>query len=165
MSALLGFTNLLQQPRIPPPMPPPIATWMSEQPTEQSKPPRPFGPHQDIYSQRLKWEVPPDSALKGLEDAYVISDRSTVAAFIEHNRLRGLLLQARDPLNAAFGETAVKRLMLMDDDEGFNTLTCLIAVSGDMHEARLALRSFDRRWWLVRSDQAAGKLNFDFDLV
>ncbi len=129
----------------------------------------PTGPafsEEDIpHWQRLKPEVPPDSALKGLEDAYVIDDRSAVAAFIEQNRLRGLLVQAREPLNAAFGEAAVKTLTLIDDDEGFNTLFCLIVVSGDMHEARLALGSFDQRWWLARSDQAAGKLNFDFELV
>ena len=110
-------------------------------------------------------EAPPDSPLKGLEDAYVISDHAAVAAFIKQNRLRGLLLQAQEPLNAAFGEGAVKRLALVDDDEGFDTLFCLILVSGDMNEARLALRSFDQHWWLARFDQAAGKLNFDFELV
>jgi len=166
MSALLQFTNRLEQPRVPPAYEPaPMATWLREQLNEQPKPRRPVCPPQDIYRQSFNREVPSDSVLKGLEDAYVIDDRSTVTAFIEQNRLRGLLLQARDPLIATFGEAAVKTLMLIDDDEGFNTLFCLIAVSGDMHEARLALRSFDERWWLTRSDQAAGKLNFDVELV
>jgi len=165
MSALLQFTSRVEQPRVPPSAFPPVATWLSERLTEQPKPPRPVRPLQDIYSQTVNREIPPHSALKGLEDAYVIDDRSAVAAFIEQNRLRGLLLQARDPLNAAFGEAAVKMLSLIADDEGCTTLFCLIVVPGDMREARLALRSFDERWWLARSDQAAGKLNFDFELV
>ena len=117
------------------------------------------------YRQEVNQEVPPDSVLKRLEDAYVIDDRLAVAAFIERNRLRGLLLQARDPLNAAFGGDVPKKLALIDDDEGFCTLFCLIPVAGDMHEARLALRSFDQHWWLAHSEQAAGRLNFDFELV
>ena len=166
MSALLEFTNRLEQPGVPLPYTHlPIAPWPSERPPEQPRPPRPVGPLQDINWQRLKRELPPDFALKGLEDAYVIDNRSAVAAFIEQNRLRGLLLEAREPLNTAFGESAVKTLTLVQDDEGFDTLFCLILVSGDMNDARLALRFFDQRWWLARSQRAAGKLNFDFELI
>jgi hypothetical protein len=115
--------------------------------------------------QNLNWEAYRDSVLKGLEDGYVIDHRPAVQAFIKQNRLRGLLQQARGPLNAAFGEGAVKKLTLVADDEGFKTLFCLVLVPGDMQEARRALRSFDQRWWLGRSTQAAGKLNFDIELV
>ena len=107
----------------------------------------------------------PERTQAELPDVYVIEDRSTVAAFIEENRLRGLLLQARNPLNAAFGEAAVKTLTLVRDDEGFKRLFCLVMAPGDMQEARRALRSFDQQWWLARCEQAAGKLNFDFELV
>lgn len=132
---------------------------------EHLKPPEHVGEFQYIQSERPNREVRQDLVLKELEEVYVFQGRSAVAAFIERNRLRGLLLEARDPLNAAFGEAALKKLALVGDDEGFNTLFCLITVSGDMGEARVALRSFDRRWWLAHSEQAAGKLNFDFDLV
>ena len=88
-----------------------------------------------------------------------------MAAFIKQNCLRELLLQAREPLNTAFGESAVKTLTRVQDDEGFDTLFCLILVSGDMNDARLALRSLDQHWWLARSQRADGKLNFDFELI
>ena len=104
-------------------------------------------------------------ALNELEQAYVFEDRSAVPAFIERNRLRELLLEAREPLNAAFGVGAVKRLTLAEDDEGFTTLFCLVLIAGDMRAARLGLRSFDEHWWLARSGQAGGKLNFDFELI
>lgn len=106
-----------------------------------------------------------DSTLKGLEDGYVIDDRPAVAAYIGQNQLRGILEQARGPLNAAFGEGAVKKLTLTEDDEGFATLFCLILIPGDLPRAKLALRSFDEQWWLARSGQTGGKLNFDFELI
>ena len=166
MSALLEFTNRLEQPGVPLPCTPlPIASWPRQRPTEQPKPPRPVVPLQDIHWQRLTREVPPDFELKGLEDIYVIDNRSAVADFIKQNRLCGLLLEAREPLNTALGESAVRTLTLVQDDEGFDTLFCLILVSGDMNEARLALRSFDQCWWLARSQRANGKLNFDFELI
>jgi len=103
--------------------------------------------------------------LDELEQAYVFDERSAVAAFMQRNRIGGLLLEARGPLNAAFGKAAVKSLTLVEDDEGFTTMFCLILFPGDMLTARSALRSFDERWWLARSRQAGGKLNFDFELI
>lgn len=165
MSALAQLAHI-EQPRVPPPYgAPPKGIWPGEQPTSQRKRPRPAGAFEDIYGQRVKWEAPSDSGIKGLEDAYVFEDRSAVAAFIGENRLRGLLLQARGPLAAAFGEAAVKTLRLVRDDEGFRTLFCLVMVPGDMQEARRALRLFDQQWWVDGCGQAAGKLNFDFELV
>lgn len=114
-------------------------------------------------------EIPPsqpqDVALKELERLYVLEDCSAVASFIRQNRLLELLLEARDPLNAAFGEGAVKKLTLVEDDEAFETLFCLVLVPGELGQARLALESFDDGWWLAHCDRAAGKLNFDFDLI
>jgi hypothetical protein len=105
------------------------------------------------------------SALRTLEQAYVLEDRSAIRTFIERNRLLEPLLEARGPLTSAFGEAAVKKLTLVEDDEGFVTLFCLILVPGSLEEARRALNSFDESWWLARSGQVGGKLNFDFDLV
>lgn len=110
-------------------------------------------------------ETAHDSSLGGLEQAYVLEDRSGIAAFIKRNRLLELLIEARGPLAAAFGESAVKKLALVEDDEGFITLFCLILIPGSSDEARRALNSFDETWWLARSGQVGGKLNFDFDLV
>jgi hypothetical protein len=104
------------------------------------------------------------SALRTLEQAYVLEDRSAIPAFIRRNRLLEHLLEARAPLTSAFGEAAVKKLTLVEDDEGFVTLFCLILVPGGLDEARRALDSFDESWWLARSHEAAGKLNFDFEL-
>jgi hypothetical protein len=106
-----------------------------------------------------------DSALSGLEEVYVFEQRARVGEFVERHRLRNLLLQARDPLFAAFGETAVKRLSVLEDDEGCETLFCSIGISGSMNEARRALKSFDQSWWLAHCSKASGKLNFDLDLI
>lgn len=106
-----------------------------------------------------------DPALAELERVYVIENRAEVTEFIKRNRVRGLLIEAREPLIAAFGKGAVKRLSLLDDDEGFTTLFCLVLVPGDIAEARLALESFDQHWWLAHSGQTDGKLNFDFELI
>jgi len=105
------------------------------------------------------------SGLRALEEAYVLEDRSAIPAFIKQNRLLEHLLEARGPLTSAFGEAAVKKLTLVEDDEGFVTLFCLILVPGSLEEASRALNSFDESWWLARSGQVGGKLNFDFDLV
>lgn len=107
----------------------------------------------------------PNPALRELDEIYVFEDRPHVASFIEQNRLRELLLQAQGPLNAAFGETAVKRLLLIEDEEGSQALICLISATGDVGKAREKLRSFDESWWLLHCDEVRGKLNFDYDLI
>ena len=166
MSALLQFTNRPEQPGVLLSYEPPLTgIWLAEQPTEQPKTLEPTGLLQSIDWQRLNRDGHPDSSLKGLDEVYVIDQRCMVAAFIERNRLHGLLLLARDPLNAAFGEATVKTLALVHDDEGSTTLYCLILAGGDMREARLALRSFDEHWWLDHFHQGNGKLNFDFELI
>jgi hypothetical protein len=105
------------------------------------------------------------SELTTLQQAYVLEDRSAIPAFIKRNRLLEPLLEARAPLTSAFGEATVKKLTLVEDDEGFVTLFCLILVPGSSEEARRALNSFDENWWLARCGQLGGRLNFDFDLV
>ncbi len=109
--------------------------------------------------------VSPNIALSGLKEVYVFEDRARVAAFVEQNRLRNLLLEAHDPLVAAFGRLAIKKLSLVEDDEGSETLFCSIAVSGTLDEARHALKSFDQGWWLAHCAKVGRKLNFDFELI
>jgi hypothetical protein len=105
------------------------------------------------------------SELRALEQAYVLEDRSAILAFIKRNGLLQPLLDARGPLSSAFGEAALKKLTLVEDDEGFVTLFSLILVPGDLEEARRALNSCDESWWLARSHEVSGKLNFDFELI
>jgi hypothetical protein len=133
--------------------------------TKAKRPSRAVGTIDDGYWLMVKQEVPADRVTNGLDAVYVIADRDAVARFIEENRLRGLLMQARDPLNAAFGENAVKTLSLERDDEGFETLFCLVMTEGAMQGAKQALRRFDQQWWLSRAGQVAGRLNFDFELT
>lgn len=110
-------------------------------------------------------ETGQDSELSAVEQTYVLEDRSAIAAFIKRNRLLDLLLEAREPLISAFGESPVKKLTLVEDDEGFTSLFCLVLIPGSLDEAKRALDSFDDGWWLAQSHEAAGKLNFDVELI
>ena len=117
-------------------------------------------------SETLNQEAQPDPVSKALEQIYVLGDRRQILAFIKQYRvIEDLLLQAKEPLNIAFGQESVKKLKLLEDDEGFVTLFCLILVPGGLHEARQGLGSFDESWWLARSGKVGGKLNFDFELI
>lgn len=94
-----------------------------------------------------------------------MEQRPRVKAFIRKNRLQALLRQAREPLETAFGKGTLRRLTLVQDDEGIETLFCLLNIPGNVEAARRALKSFDSAWWLARAQRASGKLDFDFELV
>jgi hypothetical protein len=132
---------------------------------QRAMPPQQARESRHAQQEKCYQEVHGDPALKELKQLYVFEDPSAVGAFIVRNRFRELLIEARDPLNAAFGETAVRKLTLVEDDEGCVALFCLVLVPGGLEDARRALNSFDETWWLARSGQVGGKLNFDFDLV
>lgn len=100
-----------------------------------------------------------------LEKLYVFEDRRAVNAFIVEHRLRGLLDAAFEPLNEAFGDATLKTLKIVTDDEGSQTLFCLVQVVASVEDAHWSLAAFDERWWLARCGAVAGKLNFDFELV
>jgi hypothetical protein len=136
--------------------------WFAQPPAK--KPPRPVG------EVRVSWdtarrEATVDYATKALDTVYVIEDRPTVLRFIAEHRLHGMLLQAQKPLDEAFTGKTVKKLSLVQDEEGFETLFCLVMISGEMQPARRALRNFDQQWWLTHAKQVLGKLNFDFELI
>lgn len=127
------------------------------------------GPH-SVTESHLLWEnakreIPKDLATKGLDDTYVIEDRSSVYRFIEEHRLHGLLLQARQMLKTKFGEDSVKTLSVVSDEEGFESLFCLVTTKADVQRSQEALRSFDLEWWVPHAKQAAGRLNFDFKTI
>ncbi len=105
------------------------------------------------------------AAARDLDQIYVFENRPEVTAFIEAHRLHGLLRQASTPLRRNFGEESLKTLLIVADDEGFETLFCVVVTSGDLRHNRQALRDFDREWWLSHARQAAGRLNFDFKLI
>ena len=105
------------------------------------------------------------SILGTLERSFVVEGRSAIPVFIERNHLLEPILASRGPLTSAFGEAAVKKLTLFEDDEGFVSLFCLILFPGELEKARQALNSFDENWWLARSHETGGKLNFDFELI
>jgi len=124
-----------------------------------------FGGFRNTFPETAYHAVRQNAVLKNLEVAYVFDDRAIIPMFINRNRLLGHLLMAREPLISAFGEAAVKKLTLVEDDEGFVTLFCLILFPGGLEDARRALNLFDEMWWLAKSGQVAGKLNFDFELI
>lgn len=105
------------------------------------------------------------AATSALETEFVFENRAEVTEFIQRNRLAGLLFQAVQPLLDAFGTEVIKILRVVRDDEGSESLFCLVSVRTGLAEAQLALESFDERWWLARCALKAGLLNFDFDLV
>jgi hypothetical protein len=164
MSALHEMTYLEQAHSSAEPRPTSRGTWDTAQ---QPIPPESHLPAglEDAFWQEIRTQVPADPGIRGLDDAYVIADRPNVAAFIARNRLRGLLLQAAGPLNLAFGPLSVKVLSLVTDDEGSQTLFCLILASADLETARQTLEVFDQVWWLSHCHEVAGILNFDFELV
>jgi hypothetical protein len=118
-----------------------------------------------LYPVRPSYAPASSDITKGLERAYIIEHHSSVAAFILRHRLHGLLLDAIAPLNRTFGESAIKVLTLVRDDEGSENLYCLIMTPGDLAAARQHLRTFDEEWWIEHSVISAGKLNFDIELI
>ena len=103
--------------------------------------------------------------IERLRSAYVISNDVKVGSFIEQNHLTDVLLQAIEPIKKAFGEPRSRKLAVLEDDEGSRTLFCLVAFSGSLDEAKKALDSFDRDWWLRNAGKFGSRLNFDFELV
>lgn len=101
-----------------------------------------------------------------IERSYVIDNRPVVLSFIERNHLQDLLLEAICPLRTAFGNRgAVQTLRIVRDDEGVDTLFCIVQFRGDVETGMQALASFDEQWWLERSRSCGGKLNFDFEFL
>ncbi|MFI5450270.1 MAG: hypothetical protein ACHQ03_10970 [Candidatus Bathyarchaeia archaeon] len=125
----------------------------------------PFGRFAVTQRAHMSQQLVSSDVTKGLESVFVIENHPVVAAFIQRNRLHGLLLEAVAPLKAIFGEDIIKVLTLSTDDEGSENLYCLLLTPGSLVEAREYLRAFDERWWIEHSASSGGKLNFDFELI
>jgi len=103
--------------------------------------------------------------LAELEKIYVIEDRFGVLDFIREHNLNDVLLQAREPLDAAFGPQTRKVLRLVHDpDDGSASLFCLALTPSDVGSGLEARWAFERDWWTERCGAAIG-LNFDFETV
>jgi hypothetical protein len=140
--------------------------WSDEQQgAVTGQPPAPKKRPRAVGHGELVQAMPPTQDVDALDEIYVWDDRLSVLRFIEDARVRGLLLDARQSLDEAFGYDAIKSLSLVRDDEGFDTLFCLVKTRAELAVATRALREFDEHWWLARSEDAAGKVNFDFDLI
>ncbi len=105
------------------------------------------------------------AGLADLQKAYVIEDAAATIDFIQQNALQAVLLQAREPLAAAFGPQATKVLRLIHDpDDRTTSLFCLVLTPGDADTALEARWAFERDWWTERCGSSVS-LNFDFELV
>ena len=95
----------------------------------------------------------------------IATNRQETLAFIAANDLLSVLLESEKHINDAFGESSLKTLAIVEDDEGYRTLFCFVVFPGTLVQAQEALRSFDRDWWLKSARRFGSRLNFDFELV
>jgi hypothetical protein len=112
-------------------------------------------------------ELQPQAApneMAELNAQFVMADARETSKFILDNGLGLILLESRMHIEAKFGE-AVKTLKVVEDDEGHQTLFCLLVYRGPLQDAKQALASFDRDWWLNRAGEFSDRLNFDFELA
>jgi hypothetical protein len=106
-----------------------------------------------------------NSVLDSINKSYVVVDPKSVATFIEEHRLRGILDQAIEPLNRAFGASSIKQINIFEDDEGGRTLFCAVKFPGALADAIRALDAFDEDWWVKNAARFGARLNFDFELI
>jgi len=140
--------------------------WTREQPTAVSNSKRPASSVvDDPLWQAFDMVQSRNGTVSSLEDAFIIEDRANVSRFIDQNHLAGLLRQAAQPLDATFGENAIKTLRLVRDDEGAETLFCFVITHVGLEAAMCSLRRFDEEWWIARCGLTAGRMNFDFELL
>lgn len=115
-----------------------------------------------VYIKRQPQAVP--DGMADLNAQFVLTDAGETSKFILDKGLAFILLESRVHIEAAFGE-AVRTLCVEEDDEGHQTLFCLVVYRGSSQEAKQALSSFDHNWWLNRAGEFSDRLNFDFELA
>lgn len=156
------LTHLFPQESIPLDMPFMQDDSFSRQQPMQHRDVRPSNQVQTLNSLH---EMPVYSGADVLTSRFVVVNRRATRKFIQDENLLDVLLQSEKHIGAAFGESSVKTLTIVEDDEGHRTLFCLVAFLGTLEEAQASLRTFDRNWWLNRAHKFGSKLNFDFELV
>jgi hypothetical protein len=104
--------------------------------------------------------------LRALQQHYTTLDtnRSIIEVLEEEPALYTLLLEAVRPLHNAFGERRLIqiRVQFSDDDSLLKVAVQLPADFGD--DPELALRSFDRDWWVDNCHRSGGALVFDYEI-
>jgi hypothetical protein len=107
--------------------------------------------------------------LHDVERLYALEHPEEIRSFL-HKRphVVDLLLEALDPIEHYFGNTATADLKLSidhdsDSEEG-DFLCAIIHSALSLDQALKALDAFDWQWWLVRVPRTDGSLTFDIDL-
>lgn len=162
MSALMEVSQLISQESPPPKGVMQDDSFSRKQVTanQGAQPLDPFGAF--IKPQELSLST----SAGELDSRFIIkTNRHETLRFIAVNGLGTVLLQSEEHIRAAFGESSLRTLAIVEDDEGYRTLFCLVMFDGRLDAARIALKSFDNNWWLQQANRFASKLNFDFELV
>jgi hypothetical protein len=142
----------------------PNQDWFAQGPVDVTKKNRPDIGVFEMLCPAAK-NPPGREKTQRLDDTYIFENREEVTRFIQEHHLQNLLVQAKEHLKERFGATSIKTLSLICDDEGFESLFCVISAAGSLQENLNALRAFDRNWWLSQVHNAAGRLNFDFQIL
>src|SRR5215469_13596427 len=70
-----------------------------------------------------------------LDSRFIIAtNRQEILRFVEANDLVHVLLQSEKHLKTAFGESSLKTLAIVEDDEGYRTLFCIVIFPGTLQE-------------------------------
>lgn len=156
--------NLMEAPQLVPQVMPSYPLMYIDSFTKKQSQPQPAAHVKKVgvYIKRQPQAVP--NGMADLNAQFVMTDAGEISKFILDKGLAFILLESKAHIEAAFGE-AVKTLKVVEDDEGHQTLFCLMVYSGHSQDAKQALSTFDHDWWLNRAGEFSDRLNFDFELV
>jgi hypothetical protein len=109
-----------------------------------------------------------DALLHWIERIYIVPDWKAVREFVrEHQNLADILIDAYEPLVAAFGPFPQVSLSIVRDPEINGNVELLAAILTPLQadEALSRLEQFDARWFLNQFKQTNGYLVFDLEFV
>jgi hypothetical protein len=104
--------------------------------------------------------------LRSVQQHYTTLDPSRViiAVLEEQPALYTLLIEAVRPLHNAFGERRLIQIRVQSSDDD-SLLKVAVQLPADFSgDPELALRSFDRNWWLDNCQRSGGALVFDYEI-
>ena len=107
-----------------------------------------------------------DAQLRSLQRQYTIldSDRVITKLLEQEPTLFRLLVEAVNPLRAAFGERRLFQLRVQYSDED-SLLKVAVQLPVDFDDdPEQALHSFDTEWWLNNCYRSGGVLVFDYEI-
>lgn len=119
-----------------------------------------------IEQQMAQFEAEHEATVAQLRRRYVfLNDQAIRGFFRSHRTAPQLLLEAMPHLHESFGADSVFNLRVMTDEYGAQTLYAVVTWPGSAMDVRVALDSFDERWWIANSHQASGDVSFTYELV